>query len=101
MVDLDGRSAYSSTIIIRQDNNSRSGNFVSPSVINNAVLQVRLDEAFTGLQLVNMEGRVVYHQTLSSSSGHIAVYLPGLPHGQYLVRLYNNEKQLTQKIILQ
>ncbi len=100
MVDLDGKSDYSKTIII--STNGVAGKlFVTPSVISNNLMYVNLDGAYTGLQVINMDGKTVYRQSIGNRTGRITVSLPSLRAGQYLVSLSGNGKQITQKIIVQ
>jgi glucose/arabinose dehydrogenase len=100
MVDLDGKAVYSKTIIIAA-NNLQGKNFVTPTIITNRAFTLNLETPFSNLQVINMDGKIMYSESISNRTGKINVSLPGVPAGQYLVRLYSNEKQMTQKIVVQ
>ncbi|MEP6727179.1 MAG: PQQ-dependent sugar dehydrogenase [Bacteroidota bacterium] len=100
MVDIDGKFEYSKTIIISSVN-SAAKNFVTPSVVSNGMITVALADSYTGLQIMNMDGKIVYNESVSNRTGKINVYIPSVRSGQYLVRLFGNGKQLTQKILVQ
>jgi glucose/arabinose dehydrogenase len=100
MVDIDGKFVYSKVIVI-DANNSGSKNFVTPSVVSNGMLTVNIENAFSHLQIINMDGKVIHNESVNNRTGKISVSVAGIPAGQYLVRLFGNDKQLTQKIIVQ
>lgn len=100
MVDLDGKSEYSKTIVVNTSSLS-SRLFVTPSVVNNNLIQVALNDAYNNLQVINMDGKTVYRESVVNRTGKITVSLPSLRPGQYLVSLLGNGKQLTQKIMIQ
>jgi glucose/arabinose dehydrogenase len=100
MVDMDGKAVYSKTIVVAA-NNGQPKDFVTPTVITNHMFALNLQTAFSNLQVINMDGKIVYSQSIGNRTGKINITIPGMAAGQYLVRLYSNEKQMTQKIIVQ
>jgi len=100
MVDIDGKTEYSKTIIITL-NNQPGKNFVTPSVVSNGMITVALNDSYTGLQIINMDGKTVHNESINNRTGKISVLIPSVRAGQYLVRLFGNGKQLTQKILVQ
>ncbi|MEP7277455.1 MAG: PQQ-dependent sugar dehydrogenase [Bacteroidota bacterium] len=98
MTDLDGTGCYSKLLLVAA--NSLQANFVSPSVVTTGMLNLNLAAAFSGVQIINMEGRVLYSRSIANRVGRMAIPISGLPAGQYLVRLVGNEKQLSQKILV-
>jgi len=100
MVDLDGKSEYSKTIVVAM-NNSELKNFVTPTMVTNGLINVTLSGDYTGLQVIDMDGKTVYRESVTNRTGKITVSLPSVRAGQYLVRLTGNGKQLTQKIVVQ
>ncbi|MEO6314630.1 MAG: PQQ-dependent sugar dehydrogenase [Chitinophagaceae bacterium] len=100
MVDIDGKSVYSKTIIVAAAG-ARGKNFVTPSIVQNGSISVALDAAYTGLQIITMDGKIVYQASISNRTGRINIQLPSMRSGQYVVRLTGNGKQVAQKIIVQ
>ncbi|MEP6748633.1 MAG: PQQ-dependent sugar dehydrogenase [Bacteroidota bacterium] len=100
MVDIDGKFIYSNLIIIA-GNDFHGKNFASPSLISNGLLYLRLESSFSNLQIINMDGKVIHQEAIANRTGNISISIAGTPAGQYLVRLYSNDKQLTQKIVVQ
>jgi len=82
-------------------NDANAKNFVRPSVISNGVLNITLGSSFGHIEVYNIEGKLMYHESIANRVGQIRIQLPTMPAGQYLVRLTGNEKQLMQKIMLQ
>ncbi len=99
MVDLDGKSGYSNTISLIY-NSLLENNFVVPSIISNRTMGVNLDGTFINLQMLTMDGKEVYRQSLNSRTGRVSLVLPSLPPGQYVVVLLGNDRQVTQKVFV-
>jgi len=100
MVDKDGKFEYSKLVVVA-GTDANAGNFVRPSVISNGVLNITVGNAFNSVDIFNMDGKLMYRESIGNRVGQIRIPLPGMPAGQYLVRLIGNEKQLMQKIMLQ
>jgi len=100
MADTDGSIEYSKVIIVSPINTANK-NFVAPSVVNNGMISVNLYDAWTGLQIINMDGQLVYKASIINRTGKINIQVPSLHTGHYLVRLVANDKQATQRILVQ
>ncbi len=100
MVDIDGKFEYSKVIIIAPLSASNK-NFVTPSIVSNGQITVALSETYSNLQVISMEGKTIYNESITGRTGKITVQLSFAKAGQYLVRLVGNGKQLTQKILVQ
>jgi len=100
MIDKDGRFEYSKLLVVT-GNDANAKNFVRPSVISNGVLNITLGNSFSQIEVYNIEGKLMYYESIANRVGQIRIQLPAMPAGQYLVRLIGNEKQLMQKILLQ
>jgi glucose/arabinose dehydrogenase len=100
MVDKDGKFEYSKLVLVT-GNDANAKNFVRPSVISNGVLNITVGDAFNSVDIINMNGKLVQHESIANRTGQIRIQLATVPAGQYLVRLAGNEKQLTQKVIVQ
>jgi len=100
MVDKDGRFEYSKLLVVT-GHDANAKNFVRPSVISNGALNITLGNSFSQIEVYNIEGKLMYYESIANRVGQIRIQLPAMPAGQYLVRLIGNEKQLMQKILLQ
>ena len=100
MADTDGSIEYSKVIIVSPINTANK-NFVAPSVVNNGMISVNLYDAWTSLQIINMDGQLVYKASIINRTGKINIQVPSLHTGHYLVRLVANDKQATQRILVQ
>ena len=99
MVDTDGKFEYSKLVVVRTTD-ANAGNFVRPSVIGNGVLNITLGNTFNSVEIINMAGKLVHRESIENRVGQVRIASPGMPAGQYLVRLVGNEKQLTQKVLI-
>ncbi|MFT3933751.1 MAG: PQQ-dependent sugar dehydrogenase [Chitinophagaceae bacterium] len=101
MVDADDRFEYSNTIILASQRTAGQNNFVTPSIIINGQLTVDINDAYTALQMINMDGRVVYNEVMTNRTGRVTMPITTVPSGQYLVRLSGSNKQVMQRVVVQ
>jgi glucose/arabinose dehydrogenase len=100
ITDTDGSYKYSNIISVVMGNAVKS--IVSPSVINNGVMNVKLlPLSYNSLELFSMNGSVVFKKNITGQSGNIKVNLGKLSPGIYIVRLTGNTNASSQKIIIQ
>ncbi len=97
--DADGSVTYSEIKRIL----SASSKLVSvyPTLVQNNKINVDLFEPAQRMQLVNSTGAVVYQKSLQGQSGNLAIILPSLPKGLYIVAISAGEKVSREKIIIQ
>jgi len=100
MTGTDGSIEYSKVIIVSPINTANK-NFVAPSVVSNGMMSVNLHDAWTDLQIINLNGQLVYKTSIINRTGKINIRIPSLHTGHYLVRLVANGKQATQQILVQ
>ena len=53
------------------------------------------------IQLFTTDGRLLFRRNLENSAGSIAISLPSLPKGVYLLRLKTKEEYLVEKVVIQ
>ena len=99
ILDMDGKFEYSKIIQIASTF-SGSENFVRPTIITNHHLNIDIRLPFNQVQLVNLDGRVVWHQDVHGRTGSLRFALPMLLPGNYVVRLIGNEKFISQKVLV-
>lgn len=100
ILDNDRTFEYSKIIPVTRSATDQ-GNFVRPSVIRNNILNLVISEPFNQVQLIHSDGREVWKQNVTGRAGNIRFPLPALLPGSYFIRLVNNEKIITQKILIQ
>jgi len=76
--------------------------FVYPSVISTHIINIFLNDPFNWLEVVSINGTVMLKENLSGKTGRLNIPIsPTLGPGMYIVQLRNNDKTITQKIIIQ
>ncbi len=98
MVDIDGSFSYSNIVSLRTGN--RNSSFVYPSVVENNLVTVYLNESFEMIQILNIYGTMVSHENVRGRTGQIQVPLRPASAGVYIVQLIGNDKVISQKIIV-
>lgn len=98
IVSIGGHFEYSNIILV--DPKDLHGIFVTPSVITNGVMVVRLDGSFNLLQLISMNGSVLLKRDISGSTGRTDIPLPVIATGVYIVELKNNQETHYQKVFI-
>jgi hypothetical protein len=96
--DYDGSVNYSS--ILRVAGN-KEGIKVYPTVIRNQVLNLSIIQPVSIMRVVNANGAVVLERKLNLSPGSMAVNLPPMAKGLYMVQMITETGIQTEKIIIQ
>ncbi|WP_167856447.1 PA14 domain-containing protein [Hymenobacter metallicola] len=103
-VDTDGKEGFSRVAVVQvaQPNALAATVFPNP---NHGSFSVRVQQttaSAAGLELLNMQGQVVYRQQLPAAA--IAEYdlqVPGLAAGLYQLRLTSTTGVVTQKVVIE
>lgn len=101
IVDVNGNWLYTSPLLYKTNNTTAF--FVYPSAISSSQpINVYLDDDFNFIKITNMSGAILLKQNLSGKTGRISIPMsPDISAGVYVVQLKNNNKTITQKIIVQ
>ncbi|MFZ1784356.1 MAG: T9SS type A sorting domain-containing protein [Ferruginibacter sp.] len=105
MVDIDGRFAYSSIVLISINNSYAKSMFVTPNpVIAQAAVHLFSDVATAGsIRIVDVLGRLIYQVDTKLVKGENVIYinnLAGTGKGIYLVQAIIDGEKLVQKIVV-
>lgn len=100
MVDHDDRFKYSKIVSVNRDGADLSANFVRPSFIDNRMMHVVLEEPFTSIELVGVNGSILLKQDITNKKGNIEVPLGTMAAGMYVVRLQGESKVVNQKVLI-
>jgi glucose/arabinose dehydrogenase len=100
MIDKDDTFTYSRIISIGPGSEDLSSSFVRPSLIDNKMMHVLLDEPFTSLELVGTNGNVLLKQDITHKSGSLSIPVESVSSGMYIVRLQGNERTVNQKVLI-
>ena len=103
IVDANGKWLYTKPVLYKI--NKTTSFFVYPSVINlsgSNEIDVFLDDGFDFIEVINMNGAVLLKQNLSGKTGKVSIPMsPDISAGTYVVQLKNQERTITQKIVIQ
>jgi hypothetical protein len=103
IVDANGKWLYTKPVLYKI--NKTTSFFVYPSVINvsgSNAIEVFVDDGFDFIEVINMNGAVLLKQNLSGKTGKISIPIsPDISAGTYVVQLKNQERTITQKIVIQ
>ena len=103
IVDANGKWLYTKPFLYKI--NKTTSFFVYPSVINisgSNAIDVFLDDGFDFIEVISMNGAVLLKQNLSGKTGKISIPMsPDISAGTYVVQLKNQERTITQKIVIQ
>lgn len=89
MLDIDGRSSYSKTIVVQLDRSPQVLLYPNPS---NRKITIQLQQPITisnGLQVSDVTGRIVIRQQLKRGQRSFDLDVTGLMPGQYFVKIIN------------
>lgn len=98
MADLNGQSRYSPIISIQTG--KALHNLVYPTVVENGVLQLSLEEAFMEMEIRNTAGQRVFKDNLQGKTGKIRLPVSGLTPGMYFIVLHNGTHDFSSKFII-
>jgi hypothetical protein len=100
VVDNNGRWLYTQPVVYYVNN--RTPFFVNPSIINTGIINVYLNDPFSLLNVVSMNGTVMLKQNLSGKTGRIIIPIsPTVSSGIYIVQLKNDNRIITLKNFIQ
>ena len=99
MIDIDKAFTFSPVVSVQIAKTAES--FVSPTLIQNGMVHVFLQEKYQTLELVNISGNIVLLKNIGGRIGQVDVQLSNLSAGIYFVRLKNNTAVNTHKIFVQ
>lgn len=99
MIDRAGDFTYSKTISV-VFNEYNKDDFIYPSIVNNKVLNFSLLESFNTLEIININGTIVYQQNMEGKIGRFDMAIKNIPTGTYFVRLKSQTKNRVQKIFV-
>jgi hypothetical protein len=99
MVSYNRQWKYSDPIIV--DANKITKMFVYPSVITTGVMNIIVNEPFTALQVVSMNGTIMLKENIGGRIGRINIPLSrNLATGMYVVQLLDHDRRITQKVMI-
>ncbi len=100
IVDVNGKWLYTEPVLYKVNNTTAF--LIYPSVISSHMINVFLDDGFDFIEVINMNGAVLLKQNLSGTTGRISIPVsPDISAGVYVVRLKNDYRTITQKIVIQ
>ena len=72
------------------------------SALGESQINVFLEDGFDFIEVTNMNGEVLLKQNLSGKTGKISIPVsPTIAGGLYVVQLKNEDRTITQKIVIQ
>ena len=99
ILDANRTATYSS--IVNMELSDDNAVQITPTLVRNGQLTIHLAKAFTGLQILDVNGHVVRNKALDGSMGIIYADMSGLPKGIYVVKLTGNNKQVVRRVSVQ
>lgn len=100
MMDQDDSFRYSKMISADRHGQNLGVSFVRPSFIDNRIMHVVLDEPFLSVELVAVNGNVLFKQDITNKTGKIEVPVGEMASGMYVVRLQGDNKVVNQKVLI-
>jgi len=94
----DGQIAYSSVIRL---SSRKKGFKIYPAVITNGILNIQTETPVNKLQIINVNGALVFKKELNAFTGTTAISIPQFSKGVYIVQLYLNNETISEKIIIE
>ncbi len=95
----DGRVTYSTVLVLNRK--QAASVKVSPSPVTGGQLKFITEKPVGMIQLFTTDGRLLFRRNLENTAGSIAISLPSLPKGVYLLRLKTKEEYLVEKVVIQ
>jgi len=100
IVDAKGKWLYTDLVLYKI--NKTTAFFIYPSVISSHSINVYLNDGFDFIDVTNMNGAVLLKQNLGGKTGKITIPVsPAIASGLYVVQLKNQDRTITQKIVIQ
>ena len=101
MIDQDGKYAYSKIVSVRLNNNF-SNAVVFPNPVKNE-LKIQLKKLLpvsSTLRIIDMTGRVIKTQIISSNTGYIIENVSGLSAGRYFIKIVSPKEVINSSFII-
>ena len=98
MLDKAGTSEYSDIVKIDASDNAVQ---ISPTLVQNQRLTLRLTKPFNSLQVLDLNGHLVRKKALDGSTGTVYADLSGLAKGMYIIKLVGSSREVVRKITVQ
>ncbi len=98
MADINGQFSYSPIISVQTGHTARS--LVYPTIVEDGILKLSLEEAFESLEIRNTAGQLVLQNDLQGKTGKISVPVSGLAQGMYFISLHHGNKHFNSKFIV-
>ncbi|MEP7079480.1 MAG: endonuclease [Ginsengibacter sp.] len=101
MIDQDGKYAYSKIVSVRLNNNF-SNAVVFPNPVKNE-LKIQLKKLLpvsSTLRIIDMAGRVIKSQNISSNTGYIIENVSGLSAGRYFIKIISPKEVINSSFII-
>jgi glucose/arabinose dehydrogenase len=73
---------------------------IYPNVITDNFLNVYLSKPFQTIEIINMNGALIQKLSVQGRSGKITIPVHSVPPGSYIIRVTNNQRTATQKIVI-
>ncbi|MCF2489864.1 PQQ-dependent sugar dehydrogenase [Dyadobacter sp. CY347] len=99
MIDKDNSFTHSKIIVVNAENDVPA-NFVRPSLISNATIDMVLSDSFEKMELVSTNGQIYMSQEITGKTGHFSIPIQATSTGIYIVRLTGRNKVLQQKVLV-
>jgi Secretion system C-terminal sorting domain len=100
IVDVKGKWLYTEPVLYKI--NKTTAFFIYPSVVSSHTINLFLEDGFDFIEVTNMNGEVLLKQNLSGKTGKISIPVsPAIASGLYVVQLKNEDRTITQKIVIQ
>jgi glucose/arabinose dehydrogenase len=99
VIDNNGNYTYSAIVILH--NRASKKVFVYPTLVQDNILRIALEQPFASLQLIDANGRQVYHTSISGRTGTLQLNLPALATGVYTVVVKNAQEVMLQKVVIE
>jgi hypothetical protein len=98
LIDRDASYKYSD--VVRLKGRTDLPAFITPSFVTGGSVKIVLRKPFSRLELVDMNGRVIYSRHLGNDKKEIVLDVASFPKQVYIVRLQSKDEQIQQKIII-
>lgn len=73
--------------------------FIYPTILSNRNLNIQLNDAFDAMMIFDFAGRKVFEKNLTGITGSLAIQLPSVATGVYLVS-FSGKRPLVKKIMI-
>lgn len=99
ILDKTGSEEYSA--IVKMELSDDNAVQISPTLVQNGRLTLKLSKAFSSLQVIDINGHVVKKKTLDGGTGTVYADLSGLAKGIYMIKLTGSGREVIRKIAVQ